>query len=48
MKQEKPNRIHKHKDKKSSGCGLCKPHKHGGRAMKDKDRLRVRAEQKDE
>ncbi len=25
----KQNRHSKHRDKKSSGCGLCKPHKHG-------------------
>ena len=39
--------MHKHKDKKSSGCGLCKPHKHGGRAMKDKERLGLEAENKE-
>lgn len=46
MKQIKQNRINKHKDKKSSGCGLCKPHKHGSHAFKDKDRLTSRAIQK--
>ena len=44
MKLEKPNRLNKHKDKKSSGCGLCKPHKHGGRAMKDKQRVSLKAD----
>jgi hypothetical protein len=46
IKLTKPNRLNKHKDKKSSGCGLCKPHKHGGRAMQDKKRLILKASQK--
>ena len=34
--QVKQNRK-RNKDRHSSGCGLCKPHKHGG-AQKSKDR----------
>lgn len=47
MKRLRPNRLNKHKDKKSSGCGLCKPHKHGGRAVKDRERLTLLAENSD-
>ncbi len=47
VKFMKTNRLHKHKDKKSSGCGLCKPHKHGGRAIKDQERLHLEAGNKD-
>ena len=46
MKLKKANRPNKHKNKKSSGCGLCKPHKHGDRAMKDKERLNLVSKQK--
>lgn len=30
----KANRHQKHRDRKSSGCGLCKPHKHGGAPLR--------------
>jgi len=29
LKMRHPNRPNKIKDKKSSGCAMCKPHKHG-------------------
>ena len=36
----KPNRGRTHKDKRSAGCGLCKPHKHGGsHARTDRERV---------
>lgn len=39
MKIKKANRPSKHKDKKSSGCAMCKPHKHGWvPAVKEKKR----------
>lgn len=34
------NRINKHKDKKSSGCAMCKPYKHGyAHSFKIKERV---------
>ena len=34
-----PNRPNKIKDKKSSGCAMCKPHKHGWSSrFKDKEK----------
>ncbi len=30
----KANRHAKYRDRKSSGCGLCKPHKHGRAALR--------------
>lgn len=39
MRLKKPNRANKFKDMKSSGCSLCKPHKHGkAHSFKPKDR----------
>lgn len=42
----KSNRHRKHRDRYSSGCGLCKPHKHGGaHASKVRERSRAEAAQ---
>ena len=39
MKIAHPNRANKTKNKKGSGCALCKPHKHGwDHAFKNKER----------
>lgn len=36
MRIRHPNRPRKIKDKKSGGCAMCKPHKHGWRGGRKK------------
>ena len=48
MKIRHPNRKNKIVDRHSSGCALCKPHKHGhAHRFKDKDVLRAKAVEED-